>query len=480
MIRELCAQHTDLSAGDVAVLESMAAHIPAIAALTESDIFIDALTLNGRDSVVLAWAYPPGKSLYHQNVLGKLALADSEPAVYKTIKTGELSRDVRGTSQEGIPVSQTISAIRNQNGEIIGVLIMEQDITRQVWQEERVAFLSRTVEHLSDTLMHLSMTESTFEAWLANGLFILNKYGEIIYANKHAEKLVKGTMGEEAMGSTFSSVFPDCATLEQLLDKLSSPVEILLDDKCYRLEAYPLMTDGEISGCAISAQDVTDLRNKEHELVIKNTIIREIHHRVKNNLQNIASILRLQMRRSDSELVKTEFKESINRLVSIALVHELYATQTWDTIDLTELARRILDNTIENESLPGQDISANVEGGSVELSSSQAIPLSLVINELITNGLKHGITPLGRGEILIRIAKDGANVRLSVVNSGPPPVHAERKPKNSLGLQIVEALAVRQLGGTFLLERQGDYTQATVCIPRGKGQDCYGRTETDP
>jgi len=466
VIKELCAKYTSLNASDVMTLESIAVHLPAIAALTGNDIFIDALTLNGEDSVVLAWAQPE-KSFYQENVVGQLASVNSEPAVHKTIKSGEMSRDVRGVTQEGIPMSQNVSPIYNQTGQIIGVLIMEQDITKQLWQEERVEFLNQTVEHLGDTLMHLSMTESTFEAWLANGLFIVNKCGKIIYANKPAKKLIE-SKGIKAINSDFSIIFPDCITLNQLLDKLRNPVEISLQGECYRVEAFPLIMDGEINGCAISVQDITDLRNKEHELNIKSTIIREIHHRVKNNLQNIASILRLQMRRSDSELVKTEFNDSINRLVSIALVHELYATQTWDTINLMELAQRILDNTIQNESLPGYRINAHIEGAQVELASSQAIPLSLVINELITNSLKHGIAPLGEGEILIRITEEEATVTLSVINSGPP--QEQTLPdisKNSLGLQIVKALAVRQLGGTFNLERSRDYTQATVCIPKG-------------
>lgn len=465
-INELCAQYTSLNASDVMILESMADHLPAIAVLTGNDIFIDALTLNGEDSIVLAWAHPPERSLYHESVVGQLAFVDSEPAVYKSLISGEMSREVRGISQEGIPISQTVSAIRNQADKVIGVLIMEQDITKQVWQEERVAFLSQTVEHLGDTLMHLSMTESTFEAWLANGLFIVNKYGKIIYANNAAKKLTEGK-GIKTANNDFGVIFPDCTTLAQLLDKLKNPVEISLAGECYRIEAFPLIMDDEINGCAVSVQDITDLRNKEHELNIKSTIIREIHHRVKNNLQNIASILRLQMRRSESELVKDEFKESINRLVSIALVHELYATQTWDTISLIELAQRILDNTIQNESPPDHHINAHVEGAQVELGSNQAIPLSLVINELITNSLKHGIAPLGEGEIIIRITEDEAMVKLSVINSGPPQEQPLPDiPKNSLGLKIVEALAVRQLGGSFELIRNFDHTEATVCIPR--------------
>lgn len=101
------------------------------------------------------------------------------------------------------------------------------------------------------------------------------------------------------------------------------------------------------------------------------------------------------------------------------------------------------------------------------LGSSQAVPLALVINELITNSMKHGIAPLGAGGIMIRITEDDSNLKLSVMNSGPlPSKPLSEKPKNSLGLQIVKALAVRQLGGTFTLERNNGYTQATVCLPR--------------
>lgn len=160
MIRELCAKHTKLNTSDVAILESMAGHLPAIAILTGNDVFIDALTRNNKDSVVLAWASPPDKSLYQKSVLGELALADSEPAVYKTIRSGKTSRDVRGTTQEGVPVSQTISAIRNQASQIIGVLIMEQDITKQVRQEERVAFLSQTAEEVSKAVEQIAASAS--------------------------------------------------------------------------------------------------------------------------------------------------------------------------------------------------------------------------------------------------------------------------------------------------------------------------------
>lgn len=467
MLRELCERHTNLNSSDIEILESLAAQLPAIATLTGNDIFIDALTLNGEDSIVLEWAHPFGKSLYHENAIGKIAALDNEPGVYKTIMSGQVNRDVRGTTQEGVPVSQTVSAIRNQKDQIIGVLIMEQDITKQVWQEERVAYLNQTVEQLVDTLMHLSMTESTFDGWLVNGLFVLNKWGKIIYANKQATEIIEKNGAKEVIGNDFSIVFPDCITLTQLLNKLQNPVEISIENQCFRLQAYPLITDKEINGCAVSVQDITDLRNKENELNIKSMIIHEIHHRVKNNLQNIAAILRLQMRRSDSELVKTELKESINRLVSIALVHELCAIQTWDTIDLIELVQRILDSIIKNETVPDCNIISNVKGVNVKLDSSQAVPLSLVINELITNSLKHGILPLGEGEIIINISEDEANVTFSVVNSCLTLVNPVLEiPKNRLGLQIVEALVGKQLGGTFALEITSNYAQATVCFPR--------------
>ncbi|ATW25329.1 sensor histidine kinase [Candidatus Formimonas warabiya] len=466
-IQQLCQEYTTLNDSDIEILEKLALQLPSITELTGNDIFIDALTRNWTDSIVLAWARPKEKSAYSASVVGELAYSTNEPAVYRTLKTGETTRDIRGVSQEGVPIAQTVVPITNTAQKVIGVLIMERDISKELQQEERVEFLSHTAEQLSSTLMYLSMTESTFEDWLGNGIFVLNRQGRITYANKTAATIYKTHCDSEALGNDFCALISDCSSLEDVLERMKNTLELSIGDRCYHFQSYPLVTRGELSGCAISVHDYTDLRKKEQELNAKSLIIREIHHRVKNNLQNIASLLRLQMRRSTSDVVKAEFSASINRILSIAFVYEVFARQTWETIDLLELSHHILDCLIDSSGISRDHIETSVKGQSVQLPSRQAVPLALVINELATNSIKHGIASLGRGRIDINLKDSNGLITLTVSDSGNDLYETfPEAPKSGLGLQIVESLVREQLDGFFRLERKGGMTRAMVCFTR--------------
>ncbi|MDR3543221.1 MAG: PAS domain-containing sensor histidine kinase [Desulfosporosinus sp.] len=466
-IKGLCLEYTNLTVADIEVLEAMALQIPYTAEMTGTDVFIDALLKDGVNAVVLAWACPENQSLYGHSVVGELAFATSEPAVYRTFQTGETSRNVRGVSQEGIPIAQTVVAIRNAVQNVIGTLIMERDISEELRQEEQVEFLTQTAERLSNTLMNLSMTGSQFEDWVGDGIFVLNKNCKITYVNKKATQIYHEFQGLEASGHDFPLIMFNSSSLEELLDSLKSPTEFCFFNKSYLFQAYPLVTYGELSGCVISFRDITDLRKKEQELNAQSTVIREIHHRVKNNLQNVAALLRLQMRRSDLDVVKAEFSASINRIISIAMVHDVFASQNSDSVDLRELSQRILNGLVESSVLPNQSIETHIAGQTLLLPSAQAVPLALVINELLTNSFKHGIRFLEIGQITIDILETQEKIQISVRNNGPEPSEFFAQAQNRrLGLQIVDSLIGDQLGGEFRMERVEGMTCATLSFPK--------------
>jgi hypothetical protein len=136
-IRDLCLAHTDLAMQDIITLENMVNQLDVIATLTGTDIFIDALSSNKVDAIVLAWAYSPNSpSLYRNSVVGRMAYAACEPAVYQAFSTGQSFYNIRGVSQEGVPIAQTVVPLLNDSGQIIGVLIMEKDISAEIRQEE--------------------------------------------------------------------------------------------------------------------------------------------------------------------------------------------------------------------------------------------------------------------------------------------------------------------------------------------------------
>lgn len=462
-IRGLCLEYTNLSEADIVQLEDMANKLLLIAELTGTDIFIDALTSNGIDAIVLAWAHPKDKSVYLESVVGQLAYATREPAVYQAFTTKEIVRNVRGISQEGGHIDQTVVPLRNESNDVIGVLIMERDISKEIQQEEQVKFLSQTAEQLSSKLMSLTMKGkgSTWEEWLGNGIFVINFTGQITHANKTAEQMHRKCFGRDAVGENLLSIL-SYPSLRELLKGMESPTEMTFEHGSYLMQAHPRITCGEISGCVVSFKDITELRQKERELNAQSIIIREIHHRVKNNLQNVVSLLRLQMNNLQSEVVKREFETCVNRILSIAQVHDIFAHQSWDFVDMFKLAEDILYKLVNNFSMPGQNIKKIVQGQSVRIPASQAVPMALVINELVTNSLKHGIKSAPYGEISIFIEESAGNVHILLADSGTGPLLSCRQESGQLGLYIVKLLVCEQLEGSFSLERCGGSTVAKV------------------
>jgi len=465
----LCTQYTDLAAADIDQLQDMADKLLFIAELTDTDIFIDALTSNGIDAIVLAWAHPPNRSVYRQTVVGQLAYATREPAVYQAFTTQKSIRNVRGISQENRHIDQTVVPLWSKNNHVIGVLIMERDISKEIRQEEQVKVLSQTADQLSSKLMSLSMTGLTWKEWLGNGVFVIDSMGQITYANKNAEKMYQDCCDGDVIGGDLLTVL-SYSSLKNLLKEMEHPLEINFEQARYYMQAQPLTTCGKISGGVVSFQDITKLREKEREISAQNIIIRETHHRVKNNLQNVVSLLRLQMGSSQSEVVKKEFETCIYRILSIARVHDVFAHQSGDDIDIFKLSEDILEQLVQASSFPEQQIRTAVRGQTVRIPASQAVPTALVINELVTNSLKHGIKTNPYGEISILLEKSEENVCMLLADSGTEELPLCKPEKGQLGLYIVNLLICEQLGGTFSLERCGGSTVAKVSFPFRKAE----------
>ena len=196
-------------------------------------------------------------------------------------------------------------------------------------------------------------------------------------------------------------------------------------------------------------------------LAEKEVLVKELHHRVKNNLQIITSLLRLQAKAATDQTVAELLQASERRLDAMAVIHEqLYASADFREVRLEQQANQLMTNLFHAFGVAPPRITAQVavsarpEGGPLVLGVDQAIPTGLILNELISNSLKHAF-PSGRsGSIRIEARSNGGKVDLAVIDDGVgvPEDLAARKGK-SLGLQIVEILA-RQLRGTWELKRE--------------------------
>jgi len=203
----------------------------------------------------------------------------------------------------------------------------------------------------------------------------------------------------------------------------------------------------------------------EHaKLMVKSAIIQEMHHRVKNNLQQIASLLRLQMHYAGERTVEQVLSESLNRILAIASVHELLSREDLDIISVKKVAESIIAATAQSVISPSKHIRMSIEGPDILLPSSQATSVALILNELTQNAVEHGFGEgHDTGQILVTLAEETNVVRLTVRNDGLLVKHGfDIRKTDSLGLQIVDSLVRGDLQGRFTLTQEDDMTVASV------------------
>ncbi|GAA1725721.1 sensor histidine kinase [Aeromicrobium alkaliterrae] len=210
----------------------------------------------------------------------------------------------------------------------------------------------------------------------------------------------------------------------------------------------PLRSSGEPAGALILLRDVTELRSRERELMTKDATIREIHHRVKNNLQTVAALLRLQARRMSTDEARHALQEAERRVGSIALVHETLSQSFGDVVDFDDIADRLLRTVLD---VAGERaIHATRIGSFGSLSGEIATPLSMVLTELIQNAAEHAFGDDG-GQITVAANRIRDRIRLRVSDDGVGMPEGFRTG-DSLGLSIVTTLVQTELDGTLTFE----------------------------
>lgn len=208
-------------------------------------------------------------------------------------------------------------------------------------------------------------------------------------------------------------------------------------------------------------RDITERKEAQDRirdsLAEKETLLREVHHRVKNNLQVISGLLNLQSNYIDDEGVRGIYKESQNRIKTMALIHEeLYQREDLARINLAEYIRSLTNNLLASYSITSSKIKLSLDLADVEISIDTAIPCGLIVNELVSNSLKHAFPGKNKGEIKISLKqKSGNQYRLKVTDNGVGlPEDIDLKKIGSLGLRLVMILA-EQLGGDLQIENKG-------------------------
>jgi two-component sensor histidine kinase len=221
------------------------------------------------------------------------------------------------------------------------------------------------------------------------------------------------------------------------------------------MHAIPLLDHEEVTGVLVLMRDVSELRRRDRMLLSKDATIREVHHRVKNNLQTISSLLRLQARRVGPSQGQDALKEAERRIRSIAVVHEILSREIGDQVSFPEIVSAIV-RLAEESIMPSFPLKIEVRGSASDLDARVATPLALVLAELVQNSIDHAFgypfAAENGGTALVEVFLDQRNdvLEMTVADNGvgfPDQFDAEKTM--SLGLLIVSDIVVSQLGGTI-------------------------------
>ncbi len=304
-----------------------------------------------------------------------------------------------------------------------------------------------------------------------NAVSALHRLG--VHANAEGERLSDLGLEEVVVRTAFAIGGPVTEEIER-----GDEITVLL--RC-----LPLLENGRATGGLLLLRDISELRRRDRLVVSLDATIREIHHRVKNNLQTISSLLRLQGRRLTSLEAKGAIEESVRRIRSIALVHETLSREGGGDVSFNDIVRPLVRTVEESLVSPERPVCFDVVGDPGKLPARVATPLAVVLTELLQNAADHAFPMLsaasGRptgepGRITVEFDNDGALLVLRVVDDGVGlPAGFSLESAKGLGLSIVRSLVTTQIDGTITMGNRRDDpggqpgTVVEVQVPLGPG-----------
>ena len=468
-LAETLRTRTDLDDHDIEWMHLVIGDWQLIADLSFSDLV---LWVPGRDGwIAVAHVRPnTGPMVFHDDVVGMTSSAGRrtmlETAVRERRIIGgwELAGGDPALREQAIPVAR--------QGRVIGVITRHTNPALG----RTPSRLELTYRSLADALAHM-VAEGRFPNQAAptglrrgaprvgDGVIALDVDGTVTYASPNATSAIHrlGHVGN-VVGEVLAEV------VAALVERSGSPVdeslalvvtgrapwrtEVETRAASVALRAIPLVLGGQRRGAMLLVRDVSELRRREQELLTKDATIREIHHRVKNNLQTVAALLRLQARRIPDETAKTALGEAVRRVGTIALVHETLSQGFDETVAFDEIAHRGLRAVVEVATSEHKVTSA-VHGSFGRLRAEDATPLAMVMSELIQNAVEHGLADRD-GRIDISVSRDWVEpgqeeLTVTITDDGAGLPAGYRPVLAGLGTRIVTSL-IQDLGGRIRWE----------------------------
>jgi len=479
---EIIAEHTVLSDADQRWLKLLVSEWQLLADLSFSDLV---LWVADRDENVF-WAVAQirpntGPTALVDDVVGDLIAYSPEHLVAGAFNTGQITQTSAAKLQAGMPVNthavpvklaERVIAVVEQQTSQLGV---QAPSSLESAYSDTGALLARMVT-VGAFPMPADSSSLAFSPRVGDGFIRVDSHGDVQYASPNAVSAYRrlgliGDLVDEHLPSLTATLAPtgpgpvDDSVLSVLGGRIARRTEVVSGDAHLTVRVLPLLDGRERVGSIVLCRDVSDLRSKERQLVTKDATIREIHHRVKNNLQTVAALLRMQARRMESPEAKVALNDAMSRVASIAIVHETLSQAFDESVEFDRVADGLL-RMVGDVSATSGSVSAVRRGTFGVVSADMATGLSMVVTELCQNAVEHGLAD-ATGEVLVVPSRHDGRLRVEINDDGRGlPSGFDWRQSRSLGLSIVNTL-IEEMEGNFSIGARPDTrgTRAVFEIP---------------
>jgi two-component sensor histidine kinase len=485
-LQELARAHTDLDDADVAWLYRLMADWQIIADLSFADLVLWLPDRDGRGFWAGGQMRPTtGPTALTDDVLGTFVPAGRRRMLDEAHATGRLVREGDPEWRDDVPVRVEVIPVRR--GDRVIALVARNTNLLGVRTPSRLELsYLQTAAELTQMIaggwfpQEGQRSDHADSPRVGDGFIRLDDAGRVVYASPNALSVYRrlglsGDLTHLVLADLTRELVPprrrpDEETLSVVLSgRADRDTEVGTDQVSLILRSIPLRPTGERIGALVLLRDVTDLRRRDRELVTKDATIREIHHRVKNNLQTVAALLRLQARRIQQPEARAALEEAVRRVGSIAIVHETLSQAVEEHVDFDEIADR-LGRMVTDVAVVGAAVRVVRRGSFGVLASETATPLAMVITEALQNAVEHGYPdPASAREGTIELEAVTTPGRLVVTISDDGrglPEGFDLAASTSLGLSIVRTLVESELGGTLEMgPAAGGGTRVRIELP---------------
>jgi two-component sensor histidine kinase len=479
----------DLDREDLALLDKIAADLPIVADLCRADMLL--YVLEGRGQVVIRAQARPHSSapLYQDDRVGdsepEEAMGSFQDMRWRTYRLKTM--DVRGAS-----VARQVLPVRNRQGRLIAMLARDAYWFAHERHRRRARAFQRALLDFLWMAVHGRLPEtgelSPFREH--DGIMYVDAEGRIRYLSGICAEIYRGLGYRDSL---IDRNIGDLETLDsqmvqeaigegQALERSVEEAGGLYVRKVLPIVSQDLSVGGHIlrglspkasrawrqRGAFLLIHDATEAVKTQRELESQMAIVREVHHRVKNNLQVIASIMRMEARRAQLDETRAALEDGVQRILSVAVVHEFLSQQAeGTTINLRDVTGRIITQVQQSLLPPDKEIEVSFAGPDIWLPAERATQCALIVNELVQNAIEHGMAERPQGRISVELEDRGGSVCIVVADDGQGLGEGfDLDTQANLGLTLVRSMVVRDLRGRFAIESTGQGTRALVVFDK--------------